>query len=468
MPWFSSLADSHSDYPLNYTRIIMDSLQHTTSQTSEKSEKRIDLHSKTEEHVEVPCLPAADLLDDFPDGGFRAWVVVFGAFCISFSSFVLFGSLHECTIFTQIFQVFQAYYQQTILRRSSSSEITKSQQHCLIFLPGIVVGRLFDVGVFRIPFSVGSTLIVLATFLVPLCRVYWHFVLCQGLAIGIGSSLVFPTTTAVVSHWWKRRRGFAFGVMSCGASLGGICIPIMVRQLLEAVGFAWTLRIIGFVLMFTLSVANLCVARRLSPTKAAGGLFGWHIFRNKAFSVYCAAHFAVTLGSFTVLIYIGSSAVAAGIPRNVAFYFVAIINAGTGAGRIVWGLLGDRFGAMNVMIPTSIVVGALTVVWPHCRTVASLAVLAVFYGFTSGSYSALSQVPVAAMGGTEDLGRRIGIVNTIIGLGALCGPPLAGLLNDTSLRYAAVGYFGGGTLLVGVILIALARFLAVPRLWSKY
>jgi hypothetical protein len=45
-----------------------------------------------------------------------------------------------------------------------------------------------------------------------------------------------------------------------------------------------------------------------------------------------------------VLIYIGSSAVAAGIPRNVAFYFVAIINAGTGAGRIVWGLLGDRFG----------------------------------------------------------------------------------------------------------------------------
>jgi hypothetical protein len=56
----------------------MDSLQHNTSQTSEKSEKRIDLHSKTEEHVEVPCLPAADLLDDFPDGGFRAWVVVFG------------------------------------------------------------------------------------------------------------------------------------------------------------------------------------------------------------------------------------------------------------------------------------------------------------------------------------------------------------------------------------------------------
>jgi predicted MFS family arabinose efflux permease len=47
------------------------------------------------------------------------------------------------------------------------------------------------------------------------------------------------------------------------------------------------------------------------------------------------------------------------------------------------------------------------------------------------------------MGGPEDIGLRIGTVNTFIGIGTLCGPPLAGLLNDTRLGYAAVGYFGG-------------------------
>lgn len=51
--------------------------------------------------------------------------------------------------------------------------------------------------------------------------------------------------------------------------------------------------------------------------------------------------------------------------------------------------LGYKFlaGAMNVMIPTSVVVGALTIVWPHCRTVASLAVLAVFYGYAQSLVS---------------------------------------------------------------------------------
>jgi MFS family permease len=47
------------------------------------------------------------------------------------------------------------------------------------------------------------------------------------------------------------------------------------------------------------------------------------------------------------------------------------------------------------------------------------------------------------MGGTEDLGRRMGIINTVLGLGTLCGPPLAGLFLSTSLGYKAVGYFSG-------------------------
>ncbi|KAF8192295.1 major facilitator superfamily domain-containing protein [Mycena galopus ATCC 62051] len=413
----------------------------------------------------LPCLPA-EALDDYPDGGFRAWLVLFGAFCISFSSWGYINS----------WGVFQAYYQQTILPGSSSSEMyvptpaawIGSLQHSLIFLPGLIVGRLFDIGLFRIPCATGSLLIVLATFLVPLCRTLMHFLLCQGLTIGLGCGLVFPPATAVVCHWWKRRRGFALGVMTCGAALSGTIIPIVVRQLLEVVGFAWTLRIIGFILILTLGLANMCVARRLPPIKPAGRIFNWSVFRNSAFSVYCAAQFVLSFGAFIVLIYISSSAISAGMSRNFAFYLVAIINASACVGRLLVGLLGDRFGAMNVIVVASIFVAALTMIWPHCRSVASITVLSVFYGFISAPYTALSYVPSAAMGGPEDIGLRIGTLNTFIGIGTLCGPPLAGLLNDTRLGYAAVGYFGGGMLLLGTVFVAVARFLAVPRLWRKY
>ncbi|KAJ7924312.1 major facilitator superfamily domain-containing protein [Mycena leptocephala] len=468
----------------------MESLVHSgkSSERLEMGVSSIDKDSKeTKELLQVlPCLPA-EALDDYPDGGFRAWLVLFGAFCISFSSWGYINS----------WGVFQAYYQQTILLGSSSSEMyvptpvyhhlialhsiltdrnqrwIGSLQHSIIFLPGLIVGRLFDIGLFRIPCAIGSLLIVLATFLVPLCRTLMHFLLCQGLTIGLGCGLVFPPTTAVVCHWWKRRRGFALGVMTCGAALSGTIIPIVVRQLLEVVGFAWTLRIIGFILILTLGLANMCVARRLPPIKPAGHIFNWSVFRNSAFSLYCAAQFVLSFGVFIVLIYISSSAISAGISRNFAFYLVAIINASAGAGRLLFGLLGDRSGAMNVIVATSVFVAALTMIWPHCRSVASITLHLLWnffpgYRFLAAAYTALSYVPPAAMGGPEDIGLRIGTVNTFIGIGTLCGPPLAGLLNDTRLGYAAVGYFGGGMLLLGTVFVAVARFLAVPRLWSKY
>ncbi|KAJ7875800.1 major facilitator superfamily domain-containing protein, partial [Mycena leptocephala] len=358
-------------------------------------------------------------LDDFPDGGFCAWLVLFGV-CL-WGYVTSWGPL----------PVFQAYYQQTILRGSSPSEITNawigSFQHSIIFLPRLIVGRLFDVGLFRIPFAAGSVLIVLATFLVPLCRTFTDFLLCQGLATGLGCALVIPPTIAVVCHWWKRRRAFALGVMRCGSALSGTIIPIVVRRLLEVVGFAWTLRIIGFIIRVTHTCRNCSVSRAVyPPIKPAGRIINWSVFRNSTFFVYCAAQFVVSLGSYIVPTYISSSAVSAGISGNFAFYLVAIINGSTSAGRVLFGLLGDRFGAMNVMIIVGVFVAALTIIWPHCRSVASLTVLSVFYGFTNASYSPLTQVPAAAMGSASDLGLRIGILSTFLGLGTLCGPPLGG------------------------------------------
>lgn len=48
------------------------------------------------------------------------------------------------------------------------------------------------------------------------------------------------------------RRATAFGVTACGASLGGIIFPIMIRFLIPSVGFKWTARIIAFVMLFAL------------------------------------------------------------------------------------------------------------------------------------------------------------------------------------------------------------------------
>lgn len=58
-------------------------------------------------------------------------------------------------------------------------------QYSLVFLPSLVIGRLFDLGYFRAIFITSSSIIVVATFLIPQCHSYWQFLLVQGFLVGV-------------------------------------------------------------------------------------------------------------------------------------------------------------------------------------------------------------------------------------------------------------------------------------------
>ncbi|KAJ7153098.1 major facilitator superfamily domain-containing protein [Mycena crocata] len=419
-----------------------------------------DSSSDVEVEAFEPVILLVQDVDDFPDGGLKAYIVLFGTITGFFATFGYVNS----------WGVFQAYYQQKLLHNSSPSQISwiGSIQHATIFLPALLIGRLFDIGYYRIPFATGSLLIVVTTFLVPQCKVYWHFMLCQGFGIGIGCGLMFCTMLTIVTHWFHNKRGFALGATSGGGALGATVFPIIIRQLITKIGFPWAMRTLGFILTFILIVPNVCMKRRLPPVRAPGGLLGLHVFRNKAFVVMCACTFVTFQGLFTMLIYISSSAIAFGISPNFAFYLVAVVNFTSGVGRIACGILGDRFGAMNIMAITTALTGVMTFAWPFCRTKPTITVISILYGFFSGAWIALIGSAIGQMGGIEDIGRRIGIVNTIAGISTICGPPISGLFTETKLGYIAVGYYAGSAVLVGAALMCISRLLAAPGIWRKY
>ncbi|KAJ7712357.1 MFS general substrate transporter [Mycena metata] len=414
------------------------------------------MNSASDVKVKTTASLPQDDVDDYPEGGLKAWIVLCGTVSGFFATFGYVNS----------WGVFQAYYQQSLLHHSTPSEISwiGSIQHAMIFLPALIVGRLFDIGYYRAPFAAGSLLILLCTFLVPQCKVYWHFMLCQGFGVGIGSGLMVSTMLAVVTHWFQRRRGFAVGVTGLGGALGSTIQPIILRQLIARVGFPWAMRSLGFILAFVLLIANMCIARRLSPVKAPGGLLGLHAFRrSSALSVFAVCTFVTFLGLFAMSTYISSSAIAFGISPEFAFYLVAIANFSGGVGRVSSGLLGDRFGPMNIMIIMTVIAGAATIAWPFCRTIPNITGISIVYGFSSGAWIILIVSTVGQMGGIEDLGRRLGAINTIAGVGALCGPPISGLFADSRLGYIAVGYFAGSALFFAASLIFVSRCLLAAR-----
>jgi len=52
-------------------------------------------------------------------------------------------------------------------------------------MPAVFLGRLFDLGYFRVPFGLGSAGLVITTLLIAECNQYWQFLLAQGILVGV-------------------------------------------------------------------------------------------------------------------------------------------------------------------------------------------------------------------------------------------------------------------------------------------
>lgn len=146
-----------------------------------------------------------------------------------------------------------------------------------------------------------------------------------------------------------------------------------------------------------------------------------------------------------VLTYIDLSAITVGISPDFSFYLVSIANAGSGLGRISSGFLGDRFGALTVTAPLTLLCAVMTYIWPFATTKGSLIAIGIIYGFCSGAYVSLLPIPFVMMGDMHDAGRRTGTAMTAIALGAIAGPPISGAIAQATDGFKAVGYYAGMT-----------------------
>ncbi|KAH9926927.1 MFS general substrate transporter [Fomitopsis serialis] len=396
----------------------------------------------------------------FPDGGFRAWLVALGVGCGIGATFG----------FVNAWGVFQAYYEETMLPDTPPSTIAwiGSTQYALVFIPGLLFGRLFDMGYFKGPLLCASAVLVAATFLVAECTEFWQFMLCQGLAVGFACGTIFGPTLGILPHWFKRKLGIAYGLTATGSSVGGALFPIATRNLIEQVGFKWTMRILGFILLFLLGICNLTTERRLPPKKEQGPFLNFKAFRNPAFTFYSAAAFVNFLGLYTVLTYIDVSAQGTNVPENLSFYLLPIANAGSLIGRIVGGFLADRFGPLNVITPANVVAGIMTFAWPFAGGTAGYVVIAILYGMSSGIFASLVAPPIVSMGEIRDVGARVGMAFTFLALGALAGPPISGAIQTATGSYKAVGYYAGTTIEFAVILLMICRYHVLGgKFWGK-
>lgn len=420
-----------------------------------------DLQSdkKEEEDTEASPTTPTPVTDDFPDGGLAAWSIVFGSTCAIFATLGLVNA----------WGVFQSYYQRVLIPGTETSTIAwiGSIQYALVFFPGLIAGRLCDLGYFKRTLFISSVILVVATVLTAECTKFWQLLLCQGILTGWCCGMIFSPIPAISSQWFKKKRALAFGIMSTGSSIGGSIIPITADNLIEKIGFKWTMRVIALIELFMLVIANLTLRRRLQPPKNTGPFFAWHDFKKPAFNVFTIGGVLNFLGLYTLLTYIDLSATRIGISPKFSFYLISIANAGSGLGRISSGFLADKFGALTVTGPLTLTCAAMTYAWPFVSNKGALIAIGIIYGFCSGAYVSLLPVPLVMMGEIHDAGRRTGGFLSCVAFGALAGPPISGAIAQSAHGFKGVGFYAGSCILAAVVFLYFTKYLMTGSLRGK-
>ncbi|RYP06724.1 hypothetical protein DL764_002976 [Monosporascus ibericus] len=405
--------------------------------------------------------PEADADVTFPEGGLAAWLVVFGSFCAMIS---VYGIINSAAVFESYFTTHQlAGYDSSTIGWIFSTYLF------LVFFAGIQVGPVFDRYGPRILVAAGSLLVVASQLLLGLCKEYYQILLTYAVLSGLGGALLNVPAYGAIAHFFKERRGLATGIASTAGSVGGIVFPFLFQGLLPKLGFGWTTRIGGFIILGLSVPANLLVRSRLPPTRRRVSGFplpDWSLFRDLRFTFCCAGVWFMEWGIFIPLTFIVSYAAAHGQEATDAYTLLAVLNAGSFFGRCLPGLLADKVGRFNVIVMTNGLCAATILgFWlPAGDSRALLIVFAVTFGFASGSNLGLYPVCIGQLCDARDYGRFYSTALMVGSFGTLTSVPIGGALlglGSGEQGWTALIIFSALSYLIAMSFFLGARVLAV-------
>lgn len=355
--------------------------------------------------------------------------------------------------------VFQSFYKAEMLSESSSSNISwiGSTHACLLCLMGFLTGPLFDGGYGYVLLYVGSSLVVIGMFMTSLCTQFWQVMLAQGICIGLGSGCLFVPSVGIVTTYFSTRKSLAMGLASSGSSVAGVIYPIMFTHLQPRIGFAWTTRVIGFIMLGSFSFAIAVYRVRVLPAERRR-LLDLQALREPPYALFSVMVFITNVGLYVPYFYVQSYANEQHIsPADLPVYMVPLVSGGSALGRIVPNLFTERTGPLNMLILCNGSSAILAFCWLAVYDAPGLVVFSLMYGFWSGTIVSLLPLTVASLCPSLGVfGTRMGINAVVTGLGTLVGNPLAGVIMDAG-SWTGTTLFCACTLAVGTAFVVFAR-----------
>lgn len=365
--------------------------------------------------------PPADDPEVQPIDPKHTWLTTAAAFAIIFIG----------VGYTNAFGVFLDYYQTVMFSSESPSKVILigSVASSLYMLLGAPAGRFADVFGYQVSVGIGSVLMTGAMFASSVSKDFYQFFLAQGVIFGLGVAFAYLPAVTISRQYFRTRHGLANGIIVSGGALGGCVLPYVVRVLLENRGLSYTFRILGYIAAGVLFPSTLLLRPLAKPT-GGNHMLELSLLHDQRFVVLLITGTIAMTGFLPRYFLITPSAISSGLSAPYAAWVLGIMNGISVVGRVGIGWLADRSGKTNALVASFILCGlGHLVLWlpgvlvKNAETSTVLFTLfSVYTGLFGSGFVSLLPVVVADLFGSTSLASKVGLLNSIMGLGVLTGP----------------------------------------------
>ncbi|HET7090867.1 MAG TPA: MFS transporter [Anaerolineae bacterium] len=321
----------------------------------------------------------------------------------------------------------------------------------------------------RIVVLAGSLLLTTGLALASLAPSLVAFQLLFGVVVGFSAAAIFAPMMACVTGWFDTRRSLAVSLASAGMGMAPMTMSPLAAWLVQAHDWRTSLQIIAALVAAIMVPVALLVRRppALAPAAAAPGaahepgMSVGQALRSAPFLILVLTSFLSCATHSGPIFHTVSYAVACGIPLMAAVSIYSLEGLAGMGGRLVFGLLGDRFGAARILVLALLAQATVVLGYVVARELGSFYVVAALFGFTYAGVMPLFAVIARENFPLRMMGTVIGGTTMASSLGMALGPVLGGLIYDTFSSYAWL-FIGAFSLGIGAFLAALA-FTRLPR-----
>jgi MFS family permease len=317
----------------------------------------------------------------------------------------------------------------------------------------------------RIVVLSGAVLLGLGLVLASRATSLLEFQLVYGVLVGVAAGAVFAPMMVTVTGWFEKHRGLAVSIVSAGMGVAPMTISPFAQWLISSYDWRTAQLVIGIAAWVLLVPAALLVRRPPAVTAAAPGVPAEggedmtvsQALRSPQFIVLGLTFFCCCAAHSGPIFHTVSYALACGLPAMTAVTIYSVEGLAGLGGRIVFGLLGDRFGARRVVVVGLMLQALGAGGYYFTRDVGEFYTVAILFGLAYGGVMPLYAVIAREYFPMRIMGTVFGGATMISSLGMALGPAAGGWIFDT---FGGYGYLYIGSFGIGLAAVAIA--LAFP------